>query len=295
MDYKITHTTVYTYTETVPICHNEVHLTPREHARQQRLTSRLAIRPQPTTIENLLDYFGNHVSFFTVEVGHERLSVTASSRVRVSEPPPVPTIAGPWEAIRGRLTAQQGLPVLEACQFLFDSPHVATSPELAAYAAQSFLPGRPWLEALLDLTRRIHTEFQYDQTATTVSTPLDQVLQLRRGVCQDFAHFEIGCLRSLGLPARYVSGYLVTSPAPGQPRLIGSDASHAWLSAFSPDHGWVDIDPTNDQIPSMKHITLAWGRDYSDVAPINGVFIGGGKHGMTVSVDVVPLSGNGEG
>jgi transglutaminase-like putative cysteine protease len=290
MDYKITHTTVYTYTETVPICHNEVHLTPREHPRQARLASRLAVRPQPASIDTQLDYFGNLVSFFAIESGHERLTVTASSRVRISEPAPPPPLATPWEAIRDRLTTEPGGPFFEACQFAFDSPHVATSRELAAYAGKSFTPGRPWLEALLDLTRRIHTEFRYDQSATIVSTPLDEVLRLRRGVCQDFAHLEIGCLRSLGLPARYVSGYLVTTPPAGQPRLIGADASHAWVSAFSPDYGWIDVDPTNDQIPSTKHITLAWGRDYSDVAPIKGVFIGGGRHGMSVSVDVAPLS-----
>jgi transglutaminase-like putative cysteine protease len=290
MDYKITHTTVYTYTETVPICHNEVHLTPREHPRQARLASRLAVRPQPASIDTQLDYFGNHVSFFTIEVGHERLTVTASSRVRISEPAPPLPLATPWESIRDRLTNEACGPFFEACQFAFDSPHVATSRELAAYAGKSFMPGRPWLDALLDLTRRIHTEFRYDRSATIVSTPLDEVLRLRRGVCQDFAHLEIGCLRSLGLPARYVSGYLVTTPPAGQPRLIGADASHAWVSAFSPDYGWIDVDPTNDQIPSTKHITLAWGRDYSDVAPIKGVFIGGGRHGMSVSVDVAPLS-----
>jgi transglutaminase-like putative cysteine protease len=294
MDYKITHTTVYSYSETVPICHNEVHLTPREHPRQRRLASRLAVRPQPATVENLLDYFGNHVSFFTVAIGHERLTVTASSRVRVSDAPPPPALATPWEAVRDRLAVDRSPPYLEACQFAFDSPHVATFPALRAFAAESFLPGRPWHEAVLELTRRIHTDFRYDQTATNLSTPLEEVLKLRRGVCQDFAHLEIGCLRALGLPARYVSGYLVTSPPPGQLRLIGADASHAWVSAFSPDLGWMDVDPTNDQIPSTKHITLAWGRDYSDVAPIKGVFIGGGQHGMNVSVDVAPLSSDGD-
>ncbi len=185
--------------------------------------------------------------------------------------------------------------MLEAYQFAFDSPHVPTSPDLADYAAVSFSPGRPWLEALLDLTRRIHTEFKYDQTATNVSTPLERSAAMRRGVCQDFAHLQIGCLRSLGLAARYVSGYLVTAPPPGQPRLVGADASHAWLSAFSPEHGWIDVDPTNDMIPSPKHITLAWGRDYSDVCPIKGVFIGGGHHGMNVSVDVMPLAADADG
>ena len=291
MDYKITHTTVYTYTETVPICHNEVHLTPREHPRQARLASRLAVRPQPASIDTQLDYFGNHVSFFAIEVGHERLTVTASSRVRISEPAPPLPLATAWEAIRDRFATEAGGRFSRPVSSLSIRRTSPCRGELAAYAGKSFTSGRPWLEALLDLTRRIHTEFRYDQSATIVSTPLDEVLRLRRGVCQDFAHLEIGCLRSLGLPARYVSGYLVTTPPPGQPRLIGADASHAWVSAFSPDYGWIDVDPTNDQIPSTKHITLAWGRDYSDVAPIKGVFIGGGRHGMSVSVDVAPLEG----
>ncbi|HEY2148381.1 MAG TPA: transglutaminase family protein [Pirellulales bacterium] len=295
MDYKIVHTTEYSYTESVPICHNELHLTPRETPHQRRLVSRLAIVPTPRLIESRLDYFGNDATFFAIDEGHDRLTVTASSRVRVSSPPQPPTNQASWESIRERLAADRTPANLDAVQFTLGSPHIETSPALAEYAAASFVVGRPWLEALLDLTRRIHAEFQYDQTATTVSTPLAEVLNLRRGVCQDFAHLEIGCLRSLGLPARYVSGYVVTSPPPGQPRLIGTDASHAWLAAYSLDDGWIDVDPTNDQIPSTKHIMLAWGRDYSDVAPIKGVVIGGGQHAMKVSVDVAPLTSDGEG
>ena len=192
-----------------------------------------------------------------------------------------------WEAVRDQSAIDRNPgAVIEAYQYAFDSPHVPTSPDLAAYAAISFTPGRPWLESLLDLTRRIYREFKYDKTATNIHTPPSEVLRVRRGVCQDFAHLQIGCLRSLGLAARYVSGYLVTAPPPGQPRLVGADASHAWLSAFSPEHGWIDVDPTNDLIPSLKHISLAWGRDYSDVTPIKGVYIGGGHNGMTVAVDV---------
>jgi transglutaminase-like putative cysteine protease len=295
MDYKIVHTTEYSYTEAVPICHNEIHLNPRESPYQKRLVSRLAIEPTPRLIESRIDYFGNDTTFFTIEEGHNRLAVAASSRVRVSAPPQPHECKATWEAVRGRVSTERTPPNLDAVQFALDSPHVGTSAALAAYAAASFAPGRPWLEALLDLTGRIHTEFKYDQTATTVSTPLAEVLNLRRGVCQDFAHLEIGCLRSLGLPARYVSGYLVTNPPPGQPRLVGADSSHAWLSAYSPDDGWIDVDPTNDQIPFTNHITLAWGRDYSDVAPIKGVVIGGGHHSMKVSVDVVPLSTDTEG
>jgi transglutaminase-like putative cysteine protease len=178
---------------------------------------------------------------------------------------------------------------LEICQFAVDSPHVKARAELAEFAQGSFTPGRPWLEALLDLTRRIFEEFVYDPAATNVSTPLDTVLAMRRGVCQDFAHLQIGCLRSLGLPARYVSGYLQTTPPPGKPRLVGADASHAWLSAWCGAHGWVDVDPTNNVQPSLGHVTVAWGRDYSDVCPIKGVFIGGGDHRMEVSVDVEPI------
>ncbi len=155
----------------------------------------------------------------------------------------------------------------------------------------SFTPGRPLLEAALDLTGRIFHEFKYDPTATSVSTPTMEVFEKRRGVCQDFAHLEIGCLRSLGLAARYVSGYLLTDPRPGQPRLVGADASHAWLSVFCPGHGWVDLDPTNNVIPALRHVTVAWGRDYGDVCPIKGVFLGGGSHWMTVAVDVVPAGG----
>ncbi len=294
MDYKITHTTVYTYTATVPICHNEVHLTPREGPQQVRLAHRLGVRPQPTALDSVLDYYGNHVNYFTIEEGHEKLTVIAHSRVRVTEPPAAEQRSTSWEEVRDRLSGDRSPPGLDARQFSFDSPHIGASTELAAFTAKSFTRGRPWLEAVLDLTSRIYSEFKYDPTATTIHTPLEKVLELRRGVCQDFAHLAIGCLRALGLPARYVSGYLVTEPPPGKPRLIGADASHAWFSAYSPEQGWIDVDPTNSLIPSNKHITLAWGRDYSDVAPIKGVFIGGGRHGMNVAVDVLPMSGGEE-
>ncbi len=292
MDYKITHTTVYTYSETVSICHNEVHLTPREGKRQARLAYRLAIRPQPLAIDNEVDYFGNQASYFTIEEGHEKLTVTAQSRVRVLPPPPLEPDGASWESVRDRLAVDHRTASLEARQFAFDSPSIAASADLAAYAEGSFLPGRPWLDAAQDLTRRIFAEFKYEKMITTIHTPLRVVLAERRGVCQDFAQLAIGCLRSIGLPARYMSGYLVTEPPPGKPRLVGADASHAWFSAYSPEHGWIDFDPTNGLIPSDKHITLAWGRDYNDVAPIKGVFIGGGRHGMNVAVDVTPLPGD---
>lgn len=193
-----------------------------------------------------------------------------------------------WEEVRDSIRTDRNH--LEACQFTYDSHYVARSNALLEYAAPSFAAGRPMLDAVADLTARIHREFRYDAKATTLATPLKEVLQHRHGVCQDFAHLAIGCLRSLGLAARYVSGYLQTNVPEGKERLIGADASHAWLSVFCPDVGWVDFDPTNNMIPADRHLTIAWGRDYDDVSPIKGVILGGGSHTMTIAVDVAPLA-----
>ncbi len=184
--------------------------------------------------------------------------------------------------IRGDLRPQG----LEAYEFTFDSPHIRKSDELADYAEPSFPRNRPLLQSVLELNSRIHADFKYVPESTTISTTLPEVMKLRRGVCQDFAHLMIGCLRSLGLSARYVSGYLRTLPPPGKPRLVGADASHAWVAVYFPGVGWVDFDPTNDKIPSTEHITLAWGRDYGDVSPIRGSLLGGGGQTVRVSVDV---------
>lgn len=289
--YKIVHSTNYLYADTVAVCHNEVHLMPRDTYWQTCEHFRLSIKPHPDAVGKRDDYFGNHVQYFSIQEGHRRLSVTASSRVsvRARELPPV-ELSPPWETVRdGLQTPFEGVR-LDAVQFLFDSRSVISSPQLREYATPSFPAGRPILQAVEELTNRIHTDFKYDPRATTVNTPLTEVLELRRGVCQDFAHLQIGCLRSLGLPARYVSGYLRTIPPSGKPRLIGADASHAWLSVYCNDWGWVDVDPTNDCFTNLDHVTVAWGRDYTDVCPINGVFVGGGTHTMTVSVDVEPLA-----
>jgi transglutaminase-like putative cysteine protease len=289
MKYKVTHTTIYNYTEPVPICHNEVHLTPRDHRRQSCLSHQLRVKPEPARLDSRVDYFGNIAGAFSIQEAHDRLAVTAHSHVEVAEPDvPDPAATPPWEEIRDRFALGQPPWWLEARQFVYPSPHVPLTDALRTYAQPSFPPGRPWLAAVLDLTGRIFREFRYDPAATTVNTPVGEVLAKRRGVCQDFAHLQIACLRSLGLPARYVSGYLLTAPPPGQPRLIGADASHAWLSAFCPEVGWLDFDPTNNQVPGTRHITLAWGRDYGDVCPIKGVLIGGGQHRMRVAVNVVP-------
>lgn len=290
MRYKITHTTTYSYSETVPICHNEVRLTPRDGRLQTCTNHRLVIKPKPTICTRRSDYFGNGTHHFSILEGHKRLTVRAISRVDVRRPTyPEAATTLPWEAVRDAVQ-QAATPVtLDSLQFVFASPSVTLSPQVADYATRSFPPQRPILEGVLELTQRIHSDFAYDPKATTVTTPVADVFAMKRGVCQDFAHLQIAGLRSLGIPARYVSGYLRTIPPVGRPRLVGADASHAWLSVYCGDAGWVDVDPTNDCQISTDHITVAWGRDYSDVCPIKGVFIGGGTHKMTVSVDVLPL------
>jgi len=287
MKYEVTHRTTYRYSEPVTLGHNSAHLTPRTLDRQRCLSNRLVILPTPSCLRSWTDYFGNHATYFAVEEEHRELSVTAVSEVAMETPPPAPTMTCAWEVARDGLWQNCDAVDLAAAPYAFDSPCVVRDERLASYASMSFTPGRPLLEAALDLTARIHRDFRFDPAATSVSTPTMEVFEKRRGVCQDFAHLQIGCLRSLGLAARYVSGYLLTDPRPGQPRLVGADASHAWLGVFCPGHGWVDLDPTNNVIPQMRHVTVAWGRDYGDVCPIKGVFLGGGVHCMTVAVDVV--------
>jgi transglutaminase-like putative cysteine protease len=287
MTYRVTHTTTYRYGKVVSLCHNLVHLTPRTCALQTCLFSQLQMTPLPKLCVEQADFFGNRTIYFMVEEPHEQLTLKA-----VSETDVVPfaapdfAVTPPWESVRAFLEQDHSPQGLEARQFVYDSRYVKASPELATYAAPSFPAGRPVLEAARDLTRRIHRDFRYDSKATTVATPLHEVLELRRGVCQDFAHLQIGCLRALGLSARYVSGYLRTDPPPGEERLVGVDASHAWLSVYCPGSGWVDLDPTNDLIPSDGHLLLAWGRDYDDVSPVKGVNLGGGSHSVIVGVDV---------
>jgi len=237
------------------------------------------------------DYYGNRTASLVIAVPHQTLTVRAASVVTV-EPRAHAALAAPktsWEAVRARLSALDAPPLAEPAEFLFDSPHVERSRELADYAVKSFTARRAILESASDLARRIHRDFKFDRTATSVSTPLSQVLKDRRGVCQDFAHLMIGCLRSIGLAARYVSGYILTSPPPGRPRLVGADASHAWASLYCGERtGWVDIDPTNNCIVDDAHVTLGWGRDFADVTPMRGVILGGGTQELAVRVTVSP-------
>ncbi len=288
MTFEVVHTTEYDYSEPVLVSHHVARLSPRALAQQDCMQHELLIEPAPAAKATHVDYFGNTMTFFAMQGAHSRLTVRARSTVAVRAPArPDPFDTPAWDAALG----QAELP-LDAIEYVFESNaprSSAASANLAAYARVSFPPGRLLLEGVVELTRRIHEDFTYDPRATTVATPLADVFRSRRGVCQDFAHLEIACLRSLGLSARYISGYLETTPRSGTPRLVGADASHAWLAVYCPGVGWIDVDPTNNVLPSGSHVTLAWGRDYGDVSPIRGVILGGGGHSLRVNVQVTRL------
>jgi transglutaminase-like putative cysteine protease len=289
--YHIDHQTTYRYESAVSLSRQQLHLTPRDGARQNCLEHRIEIDPEPTHLHSRVDAFGNPLTQFDIESPHSRLVVRALSTVDVRSRL-TPACDQRWEDA-ARALAYGAVPVQrEASRFLFESPYVRVKREFAAYAAPSFAAGRPLLDATFDLMRRIHGEFEFDPEATTVATPVLKILEDKRGVCQDFAHLMLACLRSLGLAARYVSGYLLTQPPPGQPRLVGADASHAWISLYCPNAGggaWIDFDPTNNLLPDTQHITLAWGRDFGDVSPLRGVILGGDAHELDVAVTVTPL------
>ncbi len=287
MTYHLVHRTIYEYASPVTVSHHAARVEPRSLAQQQLENFSLRIEPAPAVIKPRVDFFGNQVCGFSIQEIHQRLEITARSRVTVAATtPPVPALSPDWEGVVKLFSDPVSPEMVEPYQFVFDSPLLCASPELAAYARESFGAKTPLLVAVADLNRRIFSDFKFDPTATTVVTPLEEVWDKRRGVCQDFAHLAIASLRSLGLPARYVSGYLRTHPPEGQERLIGADASHAWFAVFCPDVGWVDFDPTNNLLPAEEHITAAFGRDYSDVSPVSGVITGGGAHEVKVSVDV---------
>ncbi|SHO50382.1 transglutaminase family protein [Desulfopila aestuarii] len=287
MKYRVTHTTTYSYSEPASLSQNELYLLPKETPWQKVSDSAVTVTPEPAYHNFYNDYFGNCVRAFMIQHPHSHLVVTAVSTVLTMPPqaPPSETTP-PWETVARQLFDHHTPADLEACQFRFVSPLTMITPAVEGYARISFPSGRPILAGAIDLMQRIFTEFTYDKDATTIDTSVDQVLVDRKGVCQDFAHLAISCLRSLGLAARYVSGYLETLPPPGKQKLAGADASHAWLSIYIPNIGWVDLDPTNNIIPGEQHITLAWGRDYGDVTPVKGVVMGGGVHSMSVMVDV---------
>lgn len=290
MKFKVLHKTVYQYAEPVAVSHHVARLEPRWTACQEREDFVMSIYPEPAIRRTRTDYFGNSVCFFTLQELHRSMEVVAESIVEVrAETPPAPALSAPWERAVEEFRDPVSPDVVEPYQFVFDSPFVRANPELADYARESFHPEMPLLEGVMELNARIFHDFKYDPKATSVSTPLEEVLEKRAGVCQDFAHLGIACLRSIGLPARYVSGYLRTKPPEGKERLVGADASHAWFAVYCPELGWVDFDPTNNLMPGEEHITVAYGRDFSDVSPVGGIIMGGGEHEVQVSVDVEPL------
>lgn len=282
MIYDITHVTEVDYEDKVSVSHHVARLTPRRTDRQRPIDHAWRFTPAPAVLREHEDIYGNPVAFFAVEGPHRRLTVTSRAAVEVAAPAPLPVRSPAWETVRDGIDA---LPI-EVYDFTVDSPLVAAGRAYASYAAGSFPAGRGIVEGLVDLTRRLHRDLEFAPGETTVATPVADVFRARRGVCQDFAHLQIACLRSLGLPARYVSGYLETSPPADEPRLAGVDASHAWIALFVPGIGWLDADPTNDRVPVDRHVTLAWGRDYADVSPLRGVIHGGGEQRTRVAVDI---------
>lgn len=285
--YRCRHVTRYQYSDTVTSSHLLAHLAPRPHPRQAGRVLELSILPWPAAMVDRRDWFGNPATYASIQVPHRDLTVTVEMEVSVAPPPPLrPEASPPWEQVAA-LAAE----LAETAEFIGPSQRVPPAgPELTAFAAGFFTPGLPVVAVAMALVRRIHEEFSFDATATNVSTPIAEVLAKKRGVCQDFAHLMIAALRSHGLPARYVSGYLRTLPPPGREKLRGADASHAWVQVWcGGDLGWVDLDPTNGRQADTDHVTLAWGRDYDDVCPLRGVILGGGSHGILVAVDVEPL------
>ena len=288
----ILHETAYDYVPPVRTAQHMAHLRPLDNERQRVLSHRLVVSPTPAQQNESRDVYGNTRAFFSLQGSHDGLRVVAESLV-ATEAPAEPESILPWEEARERMRYHRASHYDPASEFAFASPYVPRHAQFVAYAQPSFPRGRPLLEAARDLMHRIHADFEFETTATDVNTPALEALELRKGVCQDLAHVMLGCLRSLGLAARYVSGYLLTVPPPGQARLVGSDASHAWVSVYLPGAddspgAWTELDPTNDRAPGEDYVTLARGRDFSDVSPMRGVIHGGASHRLRVAVTVAP-------
>lgn len=290
MKFEVSHRTTYHYSE--PVVHSQhlVHLAPRQTPLQSTEHHSLIIEPAPTTRFDGVDAFGNPVTMLEIEVPHENLVLHARSRIETRARASFnASLTTPWDQLDEHLDGRSEHIALDVVQFRCHSPATRLTSEIHAFAAQSFIRGRPVTEAAIDLAHRVFDDFVFDPTATDVATPVAEVLRRRRGVCQDFAHLTLAALRSHRIPCRYVSGYILTHPPPGQPRLQGADASHAWISVWSPELGWTGIDPTNGKLADEEHVVFAEGREYGDVSPIAGVLLGGGGHGVNVAVDVVPV------
>jgi len=290
MQYCVRHRTTYRYLQDVSQSWHMAHLLPRQTPVQSVEARHVTLTPEAGSRAEREDFFGNSCEWYFFNAAHAHLEILAESQVTVAPAPPRDAAASlPWEDVRHLLEAPADEQARDAVQYIFDSPLSAFTSDVAGYALISFTPGRPILEAALELMQRIHDEFRYDTTVTDAATPVDKVFEIRAGVCQDLAHVGIAAMRSIGLPARYVSGYLMTKPPPGMPRLLGADASHAWFSVYAPPFGWVDLDPTNRVIVGEGHVTVGWGRDYGDVAPVGGIILGGHDHVIDVGVDVIPV------
>ena len=295
MHYRIRHTTHYKYTERVTHCYNLANIVPSNTERQRCLKSSVRVSPQPAVTNRRTDYFGNEAYHFEIQRPHTELIIDVESHVQMEDADLEMNFdldisyAQALEYLRTNSTRE----TIQASEFLLNSPMVKTSEALAEYARPSFQLNRSLKTCVSELTSRIFNDFKYDPNFTTIATPLTDVLQHKRGVCQDFAHLQVGCLRSMGIPAKYVSGYIETLPLPGVEKLVGADATHAWIAYFSPQEGWVEFDPTNNKSANSQHIVTAVGRDYYDVTPVKGVIFGGGQRPvLNVSVDVARLTEN---
>jgi transglutaminase-like putative cysteine protease len=288
MSYRVRHVTEYMYSDAVSTSHHELHLRPRAAPGQTVREENLAVVPDPSLRRDRIDWFGNPATHLAIHTRHTRLAVTSTFIVDIDRHPP-PDDDGTWEQARDWARAGADAEARADIEMALPSPRVIPSAAARAFAEPSFTPGRPLAEAARDLMHRIHTEFKYDPAATDVATPVDDVLRGRHGVCQDFAHVQLACLRAFGLAARYVSGYLVTHHKTDEQTLLGADASHALVSVRLPGGEWLDLDPTNDVVPTDRHIVIAIGRDFGDVTPMRGVLLGGGRHELIVGVDVSPV------
>jgi len=288
MNYLITHTTEYIYDGAISLCHNVARLIPRTTPSQTCKKTNVEILPEPDVLSEYEDFFGNKVLYFAIQQEHKKLKVTVSSNivkqgVRKLETELLQQIS--WEDVKAQL--HEPTPeMLDAKQYIPDTLMTAVSPLIIEYASQSYTAGNSMFDATLDLMQRIFRDFEFKPGFTTISTPVEEVMKTKKGVCQDFAHLAIACVRSMGLPARYVSGYIETIAPEGKEKLVGADASHAWFAIFIPKIGWIDFDPTNNVIPSDRHISIGWGRDYADITPLKGIVLSSGKHELSVSVDV---------
>jgi transglutaminase-like putative cysteine protease len=287
MRYRVQHTTRYAYGTPVELAAHMVHLRPRPRPWQTVISERIITDPSPARRRDALDHFGNHVTWLFLDLPHADFEVTAESVVEVNCPaPPAADATLPWEDVVQATRTHQGW---QAVEFRFGTPMSPIDPACKDYVSKSFTPNRPVLDALLDLNTRFYTEFRFRSGVTTISTPVSQVIARKEGVCQDFSHAMISGLRGIGIPARYTSGYIRTKPPPGQTKRQGADQSHAWVGCWlGPEHGWVDLDPTNGIVVKDEHVLLGWGRDFSDVSPVRGVILGGGDHVVRVAVDLEP-------